>query len=357
MRGFRLALASLLTAALLAPGTALGSTPEGPRLAASVFHVFPNAGTEVTSVGSLGESRMRLAGGPDGSEPGPLTATRPAWSPDGRLLAFTGAARGTAGLFVVRADGSHPRLLRSSRDVLFQGDPVFTPDGEALAVTAIQRVRGQFERAGRKGPSEQKLDVRFALWAIAVDGSPPRPLTPWQRRALLAPGAFAPNGRALVATASGREGQQVVAIRVGDGLHGGMRVLAKEAREPVLSPDGSRIAFVRDRFGPAYGGNEGRVLSSDLLSMPFSGGSPTLVASSPGGLRWPSWDPSGRRLAFTGLSGTGPAIGSDPHQGNSVMQVNADGSCLSRVLTTRRGIAYGSAWQPGPGRGAGPIAC
>lgn len=349
----------LLSMALGADGAAAAlPVPVGPRLAADVFHIYPNAGTEVKVVGPSGEAPTRLAGGPDNSVPGPLVASRPAWSSDGQLLAFTGGAHGTGGVYVVRADGSHLRLVRSSRGVLFQGDPVFTADGRALVVTTIQRVRGQFERSARRDPSEQKLDVRFALWAIGIDGSRPHPVTPWQRRAILSPGSFSADGRTLVATAYDGRGVRIVAIRVGDGLHRGMRVLAKDVGEPALSPDGSRLAFVRDHLAGRNEIGEGRVVRTDLLSMPFSGGAPTVVASIRGGLRWPSWDPSGQRLAFTRLSGSGPAIGlADPHQGNSAMQVNADGSCLSRVFSTKRGIIYGTAWQPGPGRGAGPIAC
>jgi Tol biopolymer transport system component len=347
----------LVVVAVLAPDSALAAAPEGPRLAASVFHVYPNAGTEVTSVGPFGEAPLRLAGGPDDSAPGPLTTSRPAWSPDGGLLAFTGSSHGTAGLFVVRDDGSHLRLLQSSRRVLFQGDPVFTPDGRALAVTALQIVRGHFERPAARSGSDQKLDVRFALWAIGVDGSPPRPLTPWQRRAILSPGSFSSDGKTLVATAYDGRGVRIVAISVGDGLHRGMRLLARNAGEPALSPAGTRLAFVRNHLESLGAAGEHRVVRSDLISVPFSGGAPRIVTSARGGLRWPSWDPSGQRLAFTRIGGAGPAIGSDPHQGNSVMQVNADGSCLGRVLSTRRGIIYGTAWQPGPGRDAGPISC
>jgi TolB protein len=326
-------------------------------LAASVFHVYPNAGTEVKTVGPLGEAPLRVAGGPDSSVPGPLTTSRPVWSSDGELLAFTGPSHGTAGLYVVRADGSDLHLIRSSRAVLFQGDPVFTPDSRALVVTTIQLVRGQFDRPARREPSEQQLDVRFALWAVGVDGSKPRPVTPWQRRAMLAPASFSPNGKVLIATAYDGRGTRVVAIRVGGGLHRGMRLIARDAAEPALSPDGSRLAFVRDRRGPKRRIGEGRAIRSDLLSVPFLGGTPNLVTSARGGLRWPSWDPSGQRLAFTRVNGSGRAIGSEPHQGNSVMQVNADGSCLSRVFSTRRGIIYGTSWQPGAGREAGPIAC
>ncbi len=232
-RLFRCLLVSLLlTAAAVAPPRALASVPEGPRLAASVFRVHPNAGTEVRTLGPFGEAPLRLAGGPDNSVPGPQTKSRPSWSPDGSLLAFTGSAGGTAGIYVVRADGSHLRLLRSSRRVLFQGDPVFTPDGRTLAVTAIQVVRGQFNRPAPRDPSEQQLDVRFAIWAITVDGSPPRPLTPWQRRALLEPAAFSAEGKTLVAGAYDGRSTKAVAIRVGDGLFRGMRVLARDATEP-----------------------------------------------------------------------------------------------------------------------------
>jgi Tol biopolymer transport system component len=350
-------LVCLIVVVALAPSSAHGAAPEGPRLAANVFHVYPNAGTEVKSVGPLGEAPLRLAGGPASAVPGPLVTSRPTWSPDGRLLAFTGGAHGTAGLYVVRADGSHLRLVRSSRDVLFQGDPVFTPDGRALVVTTIQLVRGQFDRPARRDPSEQRLDVRFALWAIGVDGAAPRPMTPWQRRAILSPASFSPDGRTLVATAYDGRGARIVAIPVGDGLHRGMRLLAKGAGEAVLSPDGSRLALVRDHLGPPGEIGESPIVRSDLLTVPFSGGTPRIVASVRGGLRWPSWDPSGQRLAFTTIGGSGRAIGSDQHQGNVVMQVNADGSCLGRVFSTRRGVIYGTAWQPGPGREAGPIAC
>lgn len=352
-----LTLAVTLALLALTVGNAGAFAPAGPRLAASVFHVYPNAGTEVKTVGPFGEAHLRLAGGPDNSIPGPLTKSRPVWSPDGELLAFTGPANGTAGLYVVRADGSHLRLLRSSRRVLFQEDPVFTPDGRALVVTTIQVVRGQFERPVRQDPSEQKLDVRFALWAVGVDGSKPRPVTPWQRRAILSPASFSPDGKTLVASAYDGHGVRVVAIPVGGRPHGGMRLLVEDAREPALSPDGTRLVFVRDHLRRASEIDEGEIASSDLVSMPFSGGAPTVVATVRGGLRWPTWDPSGQRLAFTRLGGPGPAIGSEPHQGNSVMQVNADGSCPSRVLATKRGVIYGTAWQPGLGREAGPIAC
>jgi nitrogen fixation protein FixH len=91
--------------------------------------------------------------------------------------------------------------------------------------------------------------------------------------------------------------------------------------------------------------------------MPAAGGKPVTLVSVKGGLAWPSWDPSGRRIAFTRLGGGGFGGLSLPHQGNAVMEINADGTCLTRLLSIGRGSFSGSSWQPGPGREAGPIAC
>jgi hypothetical protein len=67
----------------------------------------------------------------------------------------------------------------------------------------------------------------------------------------------------------------------------------------------------------------------------------------------PSWDPSGERLAFT-LSRIDDW---GPENGNKVMTINADGTCLTRVFIDPEMTVYGTAWQPGPGREAGRIGC
>ena len=70
-----------------------------------------------------------------------------------------------------------------------------------------------------------------------------------------------------------------------------------------------------------------------------------------------SWDPSGKRIAFVRYRPE-ETESDEIGIGSAIMEVNADGSCLRPVLTPSRGIAfYGVAWQPGPGREAGRIAC
>ena len=55
----------------------------------------------------------------------------PAWSPDGRFIAFTRAGRGVHDVYVMRADGSEPRRL--TRLDHSAGSPAWSPDGDSIA--------------------------------------------------------------------------------------------------------------------------------------------------------------------------------------------------------------------------------
>jgi hypothetical protein len=139
-------------------------------------------------------------------------------------------------------------------------------------------------------------------------------------------------------------------------LHRGrIAVLAGNARDPAYAPDGKVVA-VRDHTvrekGPL---EEERIRSSDLL-VGSPGSAMAKVLGVRGGLDWPNWDPSGQRIAFTRLNGSeGPTP--FPAKSNSVGEINADGTCLTTVLSLKRGFFSGVAWQPGLGRGAGRLAC
>jgi Tol biopolymer transport system component len=57
----------------------------------------------------------------------------PAWSPDGRFIAFDSARQGTHELHVIRADGTGARQLTFDGD--YSTDPSWSPDGSWLAFT------------------------------------------------------------------------------------------------------------------------------------------------------------------------------------------------------------------------------
>jgi len=39
------------------------------------------------------------------------------------------------------------------------------------------------------------------------------------------------------------------------------------------------------------------------------------------------------------------------------MEINANGTCRTRILSHPKVAFFGATWQPGPGREAGPIVC
>ncbi len=75
----------------------------------------------------------------------------------------------------------------------------------------------------------------------------------------------------------------------------------------------------------------------------------------------PSWDPSGERLAFNSYHISKRPIEEIFNElfpfGNSIMEVNTDGSCKHKMLSLRNGAVGGPVWRPGPGREAGRIEC
>ncbi len=353
----------LLLAALVAMAgggaVARAAVPPGPRLAFIVFHPYPHLGSEVATVDADGGTPLRLSGRPGPKVVTPINGARPSWSADGGALAFVGVAgAASAAIYVVDAEGTHPRLVRASRGIIFEGNPVLAPDGRSVAVMRLDVISGHFERpvpGAVRSEQDGGVKVRTAIWSLDVDGRGMHPLTGWRRDRVLVPSSYSPDGSALAATRIVFRGAaRTEAVSVD--LHGGRAaLLAKNASDPVYAPDG-RVVAVRDHIVKEKGPLEAiRVSSSDLLV--GSPGSPLAkVLSVSGGLNWPSWDPSGQRIAFTKLNDlNGSPLGLV--KANSVEEVNADGTCPMPVPSLKRGFFSGAAWQPGPGRGAGRIAC
>ncbi len=340
----------VLAAAVLLPESVFAEAPAGPRLAVAVSRPHPQP-SGIETVGPAGEGPVRLVG--DGGEGGAQpNGERPAWSPDGSLLAFTGSfGEYSPVIYLVGADGGRPRLVSKTTPL---SEPIFSPDGRSLVFSVLRVVKGEFQRTARRSEDDYGVVVDWAVLAIGLGGRASRLLTPWRRHQRITPTSFSPDGSMLAAERETRKGGDAVAIELGSGT----QILARDAEEPVYSPDGSRVAFVRTAHAtPSEPGGNRPPASSRLFVTPAGGGAPVQLARIKGGLAWPSWDPSGQRIAFTRLGGGSFGGTASPHDGNAVMQINANGTCLSRLLSIGRGHFYGSAWQPGPGREADPISC
>lgn len=99
-----------------------------------------------------------------------------------------------------------------------------------------------------------------------------------------------------------------------------------DAVDPAWSPNGLRIAFVRQRRTGA--GEFGA-----LYLMNADGSGAVQIAADAAGLKWPTWSPDGRRIAY---------VSQDPSGKTGIYVINNDGSRARRI---GRGI-YPD-WSPG----------
>jgi len=200
----------------------------------------------------------------------------PAWSPDGKSVAFSSSrGGGAAGLWTVAADGSAPprRLTTPPEGIDFQ--PAFAPDGRSLVYTAARAaghavwilsldggaarllaadaVRPAWSHRGDLIAYTRQVGPRDPpeVWLVAPDGGGARKLTDG------AGAAFTPDDRqlAFIAKGEGRLDGDLWIVGI-DGA--GRRRLVDDAlgdeQSPSFSSDGRFLfaeSFLRDGDGKA----------------------------------------------------------------------------------------------------------
>ncbi len=332
----------------LAASAAFAGAPPGPRLALTVFRT---GGLELLSVDPSGSQVQRIAGGGRNARPLPFPFYGPSWSADGNLIAFTAVARRLedrqVAIYVANADGTGVRRVPGTSEGVY---PVLSPDGRTVVFAK------ELEREGRRpGRGEVTVYHSASIWAADLVTGAQRQITPWRNRLLQIPSSFSPDGSTLAISRIAGDKTLAVALRL-DGS--GSTVIARRAWQPVYSPDGTRVALItvgRSRSLP--GEWEGTWTPSELAVANADGSGLTRLTKTPRGVEVePSWDPSGQRLAYTKLVVSGREESLFGF-GDSILQINADGSCQAKILSDPDLSLYGAAWQPGPGREAGRIAC
>ena len=270
------------------------------------------AGDLLKQAGLVPPEGLNVAdGGVVAVAPTPAPATRltdngaadelPAWSPDGRRIAFDSNRDGNREVYVMNADGSG--VTRLTDNGAADEFPAWSPDGRRIAF-------------------ESNRDGNPEVYVMNADGSGVTRLTDNGARDWYP--AWSPDGR-RIAFDSDRDGNWEIYVMNADGS-GLTRLTYKGAADfsPAWSPDGRRIAFTSERDGNW----EIYVMNADASGV-------TRLTDNDAHDVAPAWSPDGRRIAFH-----------SHRDGNwEIYVMNADGSGVTRL--TYNGAGDGApAWSP-----------
>jgi Tol biopolymer transport system component len=239
----------------------------------------------------------------------------PAWSPDGRRIAFTRSSNGDGQIVVMNADGTGVSRLTQD-DATDNYAPAWSPDGRRIVFvsrpkghetgsdiylmdadgsdlrqltrTAAREERPAWSPDGARILFASDRDGGFQLYTMDADGGN-------QTRVTSGPGqswspAWSPDGR-RIAFVSDREGSAAIYVMDADGGNT-RRVSEGRSRTdaPAWSPDGGKIVFTVNREG-----------NDSLYVVDADGGDPTNLSNNPGlGSSLAAWSPDGARIAYAG---------------------------------------------------------
>jgi Tol biopolymer transport system component len=307
-------------------------SPDGRRL---VFAVFDRGREWLATARADGSGVRQL--GPGGR--GVLVA-RPAWSPDGKLIAF----EADAALWLTDPAGHRRRRLPTGG---YSDSPAWSPDGSRITFTCSQDTWCEIRRDGthfrrHRGGDEPSWSPDGRLLAVtSFDAHALRLVRPRGgvvRTLVRYPHGprdagygeetepdFSPDGRWLVLTRDAARKPTLYAVGP-DG--GGARLSPDRPAEETggaWSPDGSRIAFrLRDRRGcflairwPATGKTRRLTRATGPVSCDDR----------------PDWSPDGRRIAYMSA--------------RDLWTIESGGGRPVRITRTPKIIELGPRWAPG----------
>ena len=247
---------------------------------------------EIFATDLLGRAARRL-----------VVGSKPAWSPDGRRIAFVRHVPGSKpSIYLMDADGSN--VVHRADDFTY---PAWSPDGRRLAV----------------GRGDCAYECELYILSAMDDGTAPVRLA--QRASQP---AWSPDGRKIAfISLSGDDAYHALHIMNADGS--GITEIAPRDEasidRPTWSPDGRRIAFSKC-IGPKC---DIFVVNGD--------GSVLVQLTTVGNALGPAWSPDGTRIA---VALYGRSAGSP---GPSIAYVAADGGGEPIVIVTP---GYRPAWRP-----------
>lgn len=189
----------------------------------------------------------------------------PAWSPDGRELAYVSFERQKAVVFVHTVATGERRVLADFRGT--NSAPAFAPDGRSLVVTLSREGGSQLFSIGRNGEAPRRLMTSNAIDTEAE---------------------FSSDGRHVYFTSDRGGGPQIYRMPAGGGAAERVTFAGAYNVSPAVSADGRTLAYV-SRIGGAF--------RLHVLDLATPGAAP-LALTDTSDDEHPSFAPNGRLILY-----------------------------------------------------------
>jgi len=238
-----------------------------------------------------------------------LQKQHPAWSPDGKLLAFTIYVKGKVGIVQMAPQDANWKHVTPLDD-----DPEYEPewsrDGKKLVYVHV---------------SLSGTDGQLEIHTMNADGTDSkRIVAPAKRPAQDEHPSWSPDGQTIAFTTT-RDGNQEIYLCDSDG--GNLRRITSHPgidSHPTWSPDGTQIAFCTSRFG-----------NMEIALMNADGSGIRRLTDNPAMDYQPKWSPNGKWIAFTST-----------RDGNyEIYLIRPDGTGL-RNISESHALDKDPAWTP-----------
>ena len=297
------------------------------------------------------------------STPGPIGDYNPAFSPDGRTLAFNRGSQGVTSIYTAPVSGGAEQRLISG--VQFGWGLAWTPDGRDIVFARAGWLpdAGWLWKISRRGGEPQRLQFGQQGVEPSIRGNrlvyarQTENINIWRRKLKsLAAAAFSdrfiystrmesgpqfsPDGK-MIAFESTRSGAYEVWMCRSDGT--GLVQLThfnSSAGTPRWSPDGQQIAF--DSRAPG---------NADIFVIDSQGGSPRRLTNEPSSDVVPSWSRNGRWIYFASDRTGRDEVWKMPSAGGLPVQVTHHGGFAAfespdgRFLYYAKGMSLRGLWR------------
>ncbi len=266
--------------------------------------VFSTRIAYVTKGGGRFTLRVADADGEGGqlalNSPEPIIS--PAWSPDGKQLAYVSFEKQKAVVYSQDTSTGARREIANFRGS--NSAPAWSPDGQTLALTLSRDTGSQLYLMDRGGGNVRRLTS-----SNAIDTEP----------------AFAPDGRSLYFVSDRGGSPQIYRIAASGGNAERITFGGSYNISPAISPDGRTLAYI-SRQGSAF-----RLVTLDLGG---SGAQPVTLTDTSDD-ESPSFAPNGRLIIYASRA-----------QGRDVlMTTTLDGKIKARLLSTTADVRE-PVWGP-----------